>query len=329
MTETNTAVILSRKALAAGVLSAAMLCTAMSSAQAASCSIPKSYYKHVSCTASSQYFLAVKDSGAPVALLNKSGKQVVDLSRYQKVAADKLAGGLMPVQRLNKVGYVNMSGREVVPAVYDVLVGEAGSGGWARPVVNERIVVKKNGNFGIINTSNQVIEPFSASYSSISNFSNGAFRVQRGAETIWLDKNGKTTSNPGPTVADSSGAQGNNTPLTVAEQRKLATTFVPDEQDGKWGFVDGNDVTMITYSFDQVTPFSEGLAGVRVADNWGFISPAGDLVIGFRFNEDGVIRSGSYQGQPPFVFKNGKAWVGNLNNGDKLCVNTQGTNVAC
>ena len=53
----------------------------MSNAQAASCKIPKSYYKNVSCTASSGYFLAIKDFGAPVALINKHGKSVVDLSR--------------------------------------------------------------------------------------------------------------------------------------------------------------------------------------------------------------------------------------------------------
>ena len=71
----------------------------MPSAHAASCKIPKSYYKNVSCTASSSYFLAIKDFGAPVALIDKKGKRVVDLSRYQKVDADKLSGGLLPVLR--------------------------------------------------------------------------------------------------------------------------------------------------------------------------------------------------------------------------------------
>jgi hypothetical protein len=33
---------------------------------------------------------------------------------------------------------------------------------------------------------------------------------------------------------------------------------------------------------DEVTPFSEGLAAVRVGNQWGFINEAGDLVIDFR-----------------------------------------------
>ena len=110
----------------------------MPSAHAASCKIPKSYYKNVSCTASSSYFLAIKDFGAPVALIDKKGKRVVDLSRYQKVDADKLSGGLLPVLRNSRVGYLNMQGREVVPAMYDILTE---SQGWARPVSDGRIVV--------------------------------------------------------------------------------------------------------------------------------------------------------------------------------------------
>ena len=47
----------------------------MPSAHAASCKIPKSYYKNVSCTASSSYFLAIKDFGAPVALIDKKGNK--------------------------------------------------------------------------------------------------------------------------------------------------------------------------------------------------------------------------------------------------------------
>ena len=94
---------------------------AMPTAQAASCNIPKSYYKNVSCTASSRYFLATKDFGAPVALIDRNGKRVVDLTRYQKVDVNKLSGGLLPVLRNSHVGYLNMQGREVVPVMYDML----------------------------------------------------------------------------------------------------------------------------------------------------------------------------------------------------------------
>jgi len=301
----------------------------MSNAQAASCKIPKSYYKNVSCTASSGYFLAIKDFGAPVALINKQGKSVVDLSRYQKVDADKISGGLLPVLRNGRVGYVNMQGRETIPAMYDMLKE---SQGWARPVSEGRIVVKQNGHYGVIDTANKTIVPFSAAISDIDDYRSGMTRVRKNQAISWLDKNGKPTRDPNSnSKADS---QTSTTNENVKEMQQSApsspfTTLQPRQQDGRWGFVDDNNVTMITYSFDEVRPFSEGLAGVRIDNEWGFVNLGGELVIPFRFDKSGVSVGDSYKNQPAFVFTNGKAWIGNLKNGAKMCIDKEGASVGC
>ncbi|MBF4489339.1 WG repeat-containing protein [Psychrobacter sp. N25K4-3-2] len=308
----------------------------MPTAQAASCKIPKSYYKNVSCTASSGYFLAVKDFGAPVALLNSKGKKVVDLSRYQKVDADKIAGGLLPVLRNSHVGYLNMQGREVIPATYDMLKE---SQGWARPVSDGRIVVKRDGNYGVIDTANKTIVSFSASISDIDDYRGGVTQVRKNQAISWVDKNGKVTSNPNGSDSNnnepSSAKQtANSRSATASAQSRQSapnrfTTLQPRQQDGRWGFVDENNVTMITYSFDDARPFSEGLAGVRIDDNWGFINLGGELVIPFRFDKMGVSSGDSYQGKPAFTFANGKAWIGNLKNGNKMCIDKEGVSVGC
>ena len=301
----------------------------MSNAQAASCKIPKSYYKNVSCTASSGYFLAIKDFGAPVALINKQGKSVVDLSRYQKVDADKISGGLLPVLRNGRVGYVNMQGRETIPAMYDMLKE---SQGWARPVSEGRIVVKQNGHYGVIDTANKTIVPFSAAISDIDDYRSGMTRVRKNQAISWLDKNGKPTRDPNSnSKADS---QTSTTNENVKEIQQSApsrpfTTLQPRQQDGRWGFVDDNNVTMITYSFDEVRPFSEGLAGVRIDNEWGFVNLGGELVIPFRFDKSGVSVGDSYKDQPAFIFTNGKAWIGNLKNGAKMCIDKEGSSVGC
>ena len=301
----------------------------MSNAQAASCKIPKSYYKNVSCTASSGYFLAIKDFGAPVALINKQGKSVVDLSRYQKVDADKISGGLLPVLRNGRVGYVNMQGRETIPAMYDMLKE---SQGWARPVSEGRIVVKQNGHYGVIDTANKTIVPFSAAISDIDDYRSGRTRVRKNQAISWLDKNGKPTRDPNSnSKADS---QTSTTNENVKDMQQSApsspfTTLQPRQQDGRWGFVDDNNVTMITYSFDEVRPFSEGLAGVRIDNEWGFVNLGGELVIPFRFDKSGVSVGDSYKDQPAFVFTNGKAWIGNLKNGAKMCIDKEGNSVGC
>lgn len=303
-------------------------------AQAASCKLPKSYYKNVSCTASSEYFLAIKDFGAPVALLNKKGSKVVDLSRYQKVAADKISGGLIPVQRSNKVGYVNMQGREVVPTIYDVL---AESSGWARAVSDERIVVKKDGNYGVITTDNKTIVPFSAAFSDIDNYKNGLARVHKNRAISWLDKNGQPTSDPNgskqpPNTSKQTSANTGAQPSLSGGgfvAQNLFTTLQPRQQDGKWGFVDDNNVTMITYSFDEARPFSDGMAGVRIGSDWGFVNLGGELIIPFRFANSSVSVGDSYKSKPAFTFINDKAWIGNLKNGTKMCIDKEGTAVAC
>lgn len=331
---------LSRLSLTLGTLLAAMI--VLPTAHAASCKIPKSYYKNVSCTANSSYFLATKDFGAPVALIDKSGKKVLDLSRYQRVDADKIANGLMPVQRNSHVGYVDMQGREVIPTIYNIL--NEGGKNWARPVSDGRIIVKKGGNYGVISTSNDTILPFSAAISDIDNYRSGTARVRKNKATSWVDKNGKVTDNPNGrdrvSASDSNPSSNQQSSKNAASalSRPLQsgppassrfTTLLPYQQDGKWGFVDDKDVTMITYSFDEVRPFSEGLAGVRVNDNWGFLNLGGELIVPFRFDNSTSINDGNYNGVSSFVFKDSKAWIGNLEDGSKMCIDTAGTSVGC
>ncbi len=311
-----------------GVISGLLLSTLllMPKAEAASCKLPKSYYKNVSCTSDSRYFLAEKDLGAPVALLNSNGKKVLDLTRYQTVAADKLAGGLLPVQRYDRVGYVNLQGQEVVPVMYDRL---SGGSDWARAVAQDRIVVKKDGEYGVISTTNRVVVPFSSSISSIDNFKNDRARVQKNKTTSWIDKDGRAIATPN---ANNERDASKKLPSTnsmmsaaVATSASVFTTLKPHQQDGRWGFVDDNEVTMITYSFDEVKPFSEGMAGVRMEDKWGFVNLGGELVIPFRYPDN----LSDIDDASAFVFKEGKAWVGNLRDGGKTCVSLTGETVSC
>lgn len=353
---------LALKATVGWLLSSSLLLVlTLPTAQAASCKAPKSYYKNVACTSMSGYFLASKDYGAPVALIDSKGKPVVDLSAYQKVAADKIAAGLIPVQRSGRIGYVNMQGQTIIPLIYDVL---AESRGWARAASEGRIIVKKGGNYGVIDNSNQTIVPFSSAFSDIDNYSNGVAKARKNKVNIKLDSKGNTISEPSSTNANnanannanntnnangnssngnSSNANGNNTKAGSAQASALAidkplasstavtsktfTTLKADQQDGKWGFVDEQKTIMITYSFDEVRPFSEGLAGVRINNKWGFLNLGGELVIPFNFSNSEETQNA--ENASMFIFNQGKAWIGTLNNGAKICIGTQGNVVDC
>ncbi|MDO4250740.1 MAG: WG repeat-containing protein, partial [Moraxella sp.] len=59
------------------------------------CTLPKSYYKHVKCTTQSGVFLAVKDNGSPVALLDKKGNATANLFAYDAVLPNRFYAGLL------------------------------------------------------------------------------------------------------------------------------------------------------------------------------------------------------------------------------------------
>lgn len=309
----------------------------MTRAHAASCKLPKSYYKNVSCTSNSGYYLATKDYGTPVALLNSNGKKIADLLDYQRVDASKISEGLMPVQRNSRVGYVDMRGREVIPTRYDILNEKQG---WARPVSNDRIIVKLNDQYGAITTSNQTVIPFAASINAIDNYKNAMAQVTKNKAVIWVDKNGKEKPITHPNGLATDGSEysqqadidtfNSSNASSITEKISSGfTTLRADQQDGKWGFINEQGIIMITYSFDEVRPFSQGLAGVRIDDKWGFIDFGGELVIPFRFKNDIINPNDTYKNSASFVFKDGKAWISTLENGDKMCIDKKAEFVNC
>lgn len=291
----------------------------------ATCKLPKSYYKNVTCTSDSQYFLASKDNKTPVALLDKSGKKVADLIGLQAADGNKIHHGLMPVMRYDKVGYVDMAGEIIVPIVYDSL----GKKNWARAAKNGLIVVKKDGAFGVINTHDEPLIAFSHDISALSDFDNGKARMTKAGVDYWLDSSGQVIPihSKKSKYAQSKKAKIINQ-VNIDNHQLIYTSHY---MNGKWGFVNEKQMAVITYSFNEVMPFSEGLAGVRLKDKWGFLDKAGTLVINFRFDDAHINKKSGQKSKQNkiFTFINGKAWVGNLKNGDKICIDKQGNSVAC
>ncbi len=370
------------------VLSYAGIVTAI-----AACKPPKSDYKNVSCTAQSGVYLATKDDGSPVALLDNKGKKTADLFTYHAVLAHQFGDGLMPVQLGGKVGYINKNGKTAINAQYDRMP----TGAWARGVSDGRIVVYKNGAFGVIDTRGKTVVGFDRSISNITDFQHGVATVTKGNQRYQIDTSGKriastpATPTPAPQVATepsspppppsytqtkpppasvtisqtSSNVLGASSANIVAQptsttpavsqafvsssvvstpvnqgatvsavpMRSSTTSppFFPAQQNGKWGFIDANGVAMIQYVFDEVQSYSEGLAAVRMGNRWGYIDGRGDLVIDFRFENSGVMTNGATPTLPstPFKFENGRAWIGNLANGTKMCIDRQGNPAAC
>ena len=66
------------------------------------------------------------------------------------------------------------------------------------------------------------------------------------------------------------------------------------ENDGQWGFVDGEGTVVIEPKYDGAKSFSNGLAGVKIGETWSFINEKGEIAIDGQFedvdymNESGI-----------------------------------------
>lgn len=301
-----------------GVLS--LLTLSISAAYA--CTLPKSDFKNLECTATADMFVAFKDNGLPVALVNKSGKKVADLFGYDEVLTSQFRSGLMPVKRGGKVGYINRQGRLVIPTIYDNLGGNQ----WAKGVAGGRIGVRQNGKWLVLDTNGR----------NVGGLPNDTIKLDKTevAKTMPKPKTEPTTKTNNQTKSAPKQTITKTTPKPLPHHQNPTwadDNFFAHKQGDKWGYVNRAGTPMIVYAFDEAAPFSEGLAGVKMGDKWGFITPAGDLVIDFRFDNKGItIMSRDVPDLvAPFVFKNGRAWVGNLKDGKKLCIDKLGKNVDC
>lgn len=70
------------------------------------------------------------------------------------------------------------------------------------------------------------------------------------------------------------------------------------EKNGKWGFIDKSGKLVINYQFDEVDGdgFNEGLAAVKQGDKWGFINRAGKFEIKPQFEGIALPFSGGFAG---------------------------------
>jgi len=78
-------------------------------------------------------------------------------------------------------------------------------------------------------------------------------------------------------------------PLRIAVEGHLESR----EKDDKFGFVDSTGDFVIAPTFDEVLPFSEGLAAARIGDKWGFIDSSGHFVIRQQFKTAYYFRQGA------------------------------------
>lgn len=143
-------------------------------------------------------------------------------------------------------GYIDKTGKLVIPAQYDV----------ALPFHNGRAYVRIAQRWGIIDKAgNWIMKPI--------------------LEDLTFDYaySGDYLDSYLPAADE------NNDPFIFSEQMGAFCKF------GKYGFVNAAGKIIVAPMYDQVKAFSSGMAAVRAGDKWGFIDKTGKLVIPLKFSD--------------------------------------------
>lgn len=180
---------------------------------------------------------------------------------------------LIRVIKNQKVGFINKTGKLVVPCqfdfAYDFSDGLAG--------------VVKNGKLGFIDKTGKTVIPYTYRFDSeaYGTFSDGLACAIKDRNHLVLDKSGKMVSNLGSDVV-----------VFDSFREGLVLVGVYDMGDYAKGFVSKTGEKVVPFIYDDANSFSEGLAYVIKDGKAGYIDREGKTVIPFIYDSGGSFSEG-------------------------------------
>ena len=163
----------------------------------------------------------------------------------------------------SKVGFVDKTGKVVIPAKYDQAWDF--SNGFAR--------VCKNDKWGFIDQTGKEI--IAIQYAGAGDFCEGFAAVVKNGKCGYIDQAGKEVI-----------------PFIYDEVSGFSQGLAAVEKSGKWGFIDKTGEEVIPFQYDDATSFFEGLAGVKKGGKWGFLEKTGEVAIDFQYDDVGTFAYG-------------------------------------
>ena len=171
---------------------------------------------------------------------------------------------LFPILEDNKIGYIDRQGKIVIPPQFESTMVD---GALTAVQFSEGLApAYLKGKWGFIDaTGDFVIKP---KYSAVWSFSEGLAEI-RTADGLsgYVDKTGKLIVTPLSSLGSNPFSDG------------LAGVYIGELSKGHWGFINKSGEMVIEPRFDAAGPFSEGLASVRISDQYGFIDTQGNFSV--------------------------------------------------
>ncbi|HZJ76736.1 MAG TPA: WG repeat-containing protein, partial [Oscillospiraceae bacterium] len=188
--------------------------------------------------------------------VNKTGKIVVPLI-YDR--AENFSEGLAVVVKDGKLGFIDKDGREVIPLNYYPYY-------YAYGFSEGLSVIFIDNKYGYINKSNEIIIP--PIYEYAGKFSEGLAVVRENGKCGYIDKNGEVVI-----------------PFIYNLGNDFSEGLAAVRGDGGWGYIDKKGNVIIPFKYFSAMDFSEGLALVskRAQYEHGYIDKTGKEVIPFVY----------------------------------------------
>ncbi|NTV91141.1 MAG: hypothetical protein HGA22_12405, partial [Clostridiales bacterium] len=157
-----------------------------------------------------------------------------------------LSAGLYNVSSNGLSGYVDLTGKPIVPCEYSYIYF----------IAENLISAEKNGKRGLLDTTGSVILPFE--YDSLYKNENGRIVVTKNGISKVLDDSGKLVS--------------------FTAEYDYSNMLNIQFKDGKWGIQNGLGKILVPYEYDGIKNFSEGIAQLQKDGRIGYTDKKGKMI---------------------------------------------------
>jgi len=123
-------------------------------------------------------------------------------------------------------------------------------------------------------------------FDGVSTFSEGLAAVDVNGKWGFIDNAGNWAIKPKYTVENGFDE------LNQVGELVFVENCLPIKKDGKWGFINRSGEIIVAPTYDDVRPFSEGLAAVSLNKKWGYVDATGQMVITPQFDACGPFKEG-------------------------------------
>ena len=163
---------------------------------------------------------------------------------------------LYQVGRKFKWGYIDKTGREVIPCLYD----------YTNDFREGLAMVKMSGKYGFIDKTGR--EVALCQYDDAENLHEGLAKVRKSGKWGYIDKTGREVA-----------------PCKYDDANAFCEGLASVKQSNKWGVIDKTGHEVVPCKYDYTYDFCEGLAEIKKSGKWGFIDNTGREVVPCQYYE--------------------------------------------